>query len=210
LVLANDKKLLSQLVTGFLLFRNKKELHDPSIQQDSRNFVNESICYVRCPSFDYCYDILEDAIIEGICQKVKVFELREAPNAIRILCLDGGGTRGIIEAMILAELERRTQKKVLDYHSLQIINIFLKIYELFDLVCGTSTGGIIALATAIKHRRAKKCISLCKKLAITRSLPTATYRSRKLEERMNRFLVKEPVHYRDTPKVGKTQKNNFY
>jgi patatin-like phospholipase/acyl hydrolase len=49
---------------------------------------------------------------------------------VRILSIDGGGIRGIIPAMLLAELERRSGKRV---------------PELFDLVAGTSTGGILAL-----------------------------------------------------------------
>ncbi|MCG3119363.1 MAG: hypothetical protein ALAOOOJD_01755 [bacterium] len=49
---------------------------------------------------------------------------------IKILSIDGGGIRGIIPAMLLAEIERRTQKPIA---------------RLFDLIAGTSTGGILAL-----------------------------------------------------------------
>lgn len=48
-----------------------------------------------------------------------------------VLAIDGGGIRGIIPAMVLAELERRTGRAVA---------------ELFDLISGTSTGGILAVA----------------------------------------------------------------
>jgi len=48
-----------------------------------------------------------------------------------VLSLDGGGIRGIIPAMVLAEIENRTQKQI---------------SELFQLIGGTSTGGILALA----------------------------------------------------------------
>ncbi|HEY0170026.1 MAG TPA: CBASS cGAMP-activated phospholipase [Pyrinomonadaceae bacterium] len=51
----------------------------------------------------------------------------------RILSIDGGGIRGIIPALVLAEIERRTGKRVC---------------ELFDLIAGTSTGGILALGLA--------------------------------------------------------------
>ena len=47
-----------------------------------------------------------------------------------VLSIDGGGIRGIIPALVLAEIEKRTGKSV---------------SELFDLVAGTSTGGILAL-----------------------------------------------------------------
>jgi predicted acylesterase/phospholipase RssA len=49
---------------------------------------------------------------------------------ISILAVDGGGIRGIIPARVLQELEQRAGRPVA---------------ELFDLVAGTSTGGIIAL-----------------------------------------------------------------
>ncbi|HEX6116065.1 MAG TPA: patatin-like phospholipase family protein [Solirubrobacterales bacterium] len=49
--------------------------------------------------------------------------------------MDGGGIRGIIPAIVLAELERRTGRSVA---------------ETFDLVAGTSTGGILALALTMR------------------------------------------------------------
>src|SRR5215207_852037 len=48
----------------------------------------------------------------------------------KVLSIDGGGVRGIIPAMVLAEIEARTGKKSA---------------EMFDLVAGTSSGGILAL-----------------------------------------------------------------
>ncbi|KAF1042560.1 MAG: hypothetical protein GAK38_04275 [Xylophilus sp.] len=53
----------------------------------------------------------------------------------RILSIDGGGIRGLFPAAYLAEIERR----------------FLggaSIAKYFDMVAGTSTGGIIALGLA--------------------------------------------------------------
>ena len=48
----------------------------------------------------------------------------------RILSLDGGGVKGAFAASVLAALEKDTGKSVVDY---------------FDMIVGTSTGGIIAL-----------------------------------------------------------------
>jgi patatin-like phospholipase/acyl hydrolase len=55
-----------------------------------------------------------------------------------ILSIDGGGIRGIIPAMILAEIERRTGHRIA---------------EMFDLIAGTSTGGILALGLTVPHQR---------------------------------------------------------
>jgi uncharacterized protein len=50
---------------------------------------------------------------------------------MRVLSIDGGGIRGIIPALVLSEIERRTGRRI---------------FELFDLIAGTSTGGILACA----------------------------------------------------------------
>ncbi|MGO4690106.1 patatin-like phospholipase family protein [Glaciibacter sp. 2TAF33] len=51
-------------------------------------------------------------------------------RTLRILSIDGGGIRGYLPALILAEIERRAGRPAI---------------ELFDVVVGTSTGGIIAI-----------------------------------------------------------------
>jgi patatin-like phospholipase/acyl hydrolase len=60
--------------------------------------------------------------------------------SFRILSIDGGGIRGIIPALVLAELERRTGKPVA---------------KLFDLVAGTSTGGILAVGLTMPGTKRK-------------------------------------------------------
>lgn len=56
---------------------------------------------------------------------------------IRILSLDGGGIRGILPGTILTYLEEQIQKKT--------GNKSASIGEYFDLIAGTSTGGILSL-----------------------------------------------------------------
>jgi patatin-like phospholipase/acyl hydrolase len=50
---------------------------------------------------------------------------------VKILAIDGGGIRGLIPAVVLAGLEQKNGKRIA---------------EMFDLIAGTSTGGILALA----------------------------------------------------------------
>ena len=55
-------------------------------------------------------------------------------RGVRVLCLDGGGVRGLVQLEILRQMEERLAVKD------------QKITDLFDYIVGTSTGGIIALA----------------------------------------------------------------
>ncbi len=48
----------------------------------------------------------------------------------KILSIDGGGIKGLYSASLLARIEEKTGKKITDH---------------FDMICGTSTGGLIAL-----------------------------------------------------------------
>lgn len=53
---------------------------------------------------------------------------------VRVLSLDGGGIRGMLEAYYLMQIEAAAKKPI---------------HELFELIAGTSTGGIIALGLTI-------------------------------------------------------------
>ena len=70
----------------------------------------------------------DEAMAVGIQMK-ELKMLRDAGS--RILFLDGGGMKGLIQIEILSQLEEHTGRKVT---------------ELFDWIVGTSTGGIVALA----------------------------------------------------------------
>lgn len=54
----------------------------------------------------------------------------------RILCIDGGGIKGTLPAAFLASLEKDLQEPIGRY---------------FDLIAGTSTGGILALGLGLGH-----------------------------------------------------------
>lgn len=53
----------------------------------------------------------------------------------KILCIDGGGIKGLYSATVLSVFEETYKTSCSDH---------------FDLICGTSTGGIIALAISLK------------------------------------------------------------
>ena len=57
-------------------------------------------------------------------------------GGVRILCLDGGGMRGIFALEVLKELELKMMKPI---------------FQMFDVICGTSTGSIIA-ACLVYHQ----------------------------------------------------------
>jgi patatin-like phospholipase/acyl hydrolase len=57
-------------------------------------------------------------------------------SKFRVLSLSGGGIRGVYTASFLAKLEELTGKRVADH---------------FDVIVGTSTGGLIALAMGLKQ-----------------------------------------------------------
>jgi uncharacterized protein len=61
-------------------------------------------------------------------------EGKELTGIRRILAIDGGGIRGVMPAAFLAEVERIADTRVVDN---------------FDLIAGTSTGGIIALGLGL-------------------------------------------------------------
>ncbi|WP_339048229.1 patatin-like phospholipase family protein [Candidatus Mesenet endosymbiont of Phosphuga atrata] len=61
-----------------------------------------------------------------------------------ILSVDGGGIRGIIPAILLEEIEKRTNKPIA---------------KIFDLMVGTSTGGIIVAGLCRKDNKGKPLYS---------------------------------------------------
>ena len=81
-------------------------------------------------------------------QSIKVIS---GQKEVRILSIDGGGIRGIIPTVILREIERKTGKHI---------------SELFDLVAGTSIGGIISLSLTTPNSEGKPLINTDKMLEI--------------------------------------------
>ncbi|KAL5018205.1 hypothetical protein ScPMuIL_003927 [Solemya velum] len=69
-------------------------------------------------------------------QSEPVLEMADGPIEVgdRVLCLDGGGIRGLILIQILMAIERAVGKPI---------------NECFDWISGTSTGGLLALGIAV-------------------------------------------------------------
>lgn len=72
-----------------------------------------------------------------------------AKQGLRILSMDGGGMKGLATVQILKAIEKGTGKRI---------------HELFDLICGTSTGGMLAVALGIKLMTLRECEEIYKNL----------------------------------------------
>lgn len=81
----------------------------------------------------------------------------------RILAIDGGGIRGMLPAMVIAELEKRLRMATGKADSY--------ISDYFDLIAGTSTGGILACYYLYHHEgdrhEAARAIDLYEKYGAT-------------------------------------------
>ena len=107
---------------------------DQSMPRYIENLVN-SIKYcesevsrvVDLTDLDGTINPSDAATLAQCMKKLKIY--KQAGS--RILCLDGGGMRGVVQTEILARIEAMTGRKVT---------------ELFDWIIGSSIGGIIALS----------------------------------------------------------------
>ncbi|XP_035545506.1 phospholipase A I-like isoform X2 [Juglans regia] len=72
-----------------------------------------------------------------------------AKQGLRILSMDGGGMKGMATVQILKEIEKGTGKRI---------------HEMFDLICGTSTGGMLAVALGVKLMTLEQCEEIYKNL----------------------------------------------
>ncbi|KAF8241567.1 hypothetical protein K440DRAFT_569550 [Wilcoxina mikolae CBS 423.85] len=84
----------------------------------------------------------------------KPWTLKQEPRqaAPRVLSLDGGGVRSIVQLKILATLEK-------------IIGLGLPIREFFDLIVGTSAGGIVALGLGMRRMTTDQCLQMFREFA---------------------------------------------
>lgn len=63
-------------------------------------------------------------------------DVEKPKKKVRILSLDGGGIRGVIPAVVLQYVEKELVRKTQNYNA--------RIADYFDMLIGTSTGGVLA------------------------------------------------------------------
>ncbi|KAF6839211.1 intracellular membrane-bound Ca2+-independent phospholipase A2 [Colletotrichum plurivorum] len=126
----------------------------------------------------------------------------------RVLCLDGGGIRGLSEILILKELMLQVRiQNHLDYTP--------EPYECFDFICGTSTGGLLAVLIGRLGRTLNECEALFRTLGskifeggnlkqTLRMLSTGSkHTSRGLSEVIREEAGDETMHRGDASVSGK-------
>lgn len=138
---SREDRFISPLVTRYQADSASSLSTDPSEGATSASAENSFGSENYCKS----YKLLDSGISKRLMDTSHVLTPEESLKLIedmrkreqfrreygsRILCLDGGGIRGLITISILQEIERKTNKNITD---------------LFDWIVGTSTGGIIAL-----------------------------------------------------------------
>lgn len=87
------------------------------------------------------------------CVALSLLGYHEPPGGqgIRILSIDGGGTRGLMAIEILRQLQARTGKSV---------------YEMFDYICGVSSGAILTFLMGGLRLSPDECETLYKELSL--------------------------------------------
>lgn len=73
---------------------------------------------------EYAENDLDSLLLSTVNPKIR------KSTEFKILSLDGGGIKGLYAAKLLAQIEEKTGKLIGEY---------------FDMICGTSTGGLLAL-----------------------------------------------------------------
>ena len=91
--------------------------------------------------------IMNGCFLHAVPEKtIETIQLKPKMAGVRILSLDGGGVRGIIEVRILKAIEEELGNR-------------FRIQRFFDLIGGTSTGALLALGLGTKDWTLDQCES---------------------------------------------------
>lgn len=135
----NISPLTTNLLAATVSLVSDDEAQPKEIQQTETNSEESEIIPTAIALGSQEEETKTDQSQEPVnIQQAQILIQEESPETMntkarpkyKILSIDGGGIRGIIPALLLAEIERRTQKPI---------------FTLFDLITGTSSGGILAL-----------------------------------------------------------------
>lgn len=92
---------------------------------------NESLIRLNC-SVQQCYFSTKKSVVH------QLNDMGHSKKKYLALSIDGGGIRGIIPGRILQEIEERTNKRI---------------GQIFDIIGGTSTGGILGLGLSLPSEK---------------------------------------------------------
>lgn len=106
-----------------------------SCVESVQEFQEIEKCDICCPLCESSFQLIKDNyVIPG-------------KAGVRILSLDGGGVRGIIEVRILQHILRRFPEGT-------------KVSQLFDFIIGSSTGGMVAVSIGLHRRTLEELVEL--------------------------------------------------
>ena len=135
----NISPLTTNLLAATVSLVSDDEDQPKEIQQTETNSKESEIIPTAIALSSHDEETKADQTEDPVSiQQAQILTQEESPETMntkarpkyKILSIDGGGIRGIIPALLLSEIERRTQKPI---------------FSLFDLITGTSSGGILAL-----------------------------------------------------------------
>jgi len=79
--------------------------------------------------------------------RAAVVKFKPAGAGVRVLSLDGGGIRGVVQLEVLYAIE-------------QYLGARIPVQSFFDLIVGTGTGGLLAVALSTKDRTVDSCLDM--------------------------------------------------
>lgn len=146
----------------------QESLEEKMLTQDSLSITTNAIVdEVTSDFMDTDSSVVEDGASGG-----EPFTLPVSTKGGRLLCMDGGGIRGLILVQLLLEIEKLSQTPV---------------HHMFDWVAGTSTGGILALGLG-SGKTMRQCMCLYLRMKDQAFVGSRPYASDNLEALLKESL----------------------